>query len=301
MKLSLLLDPRLIRIGVPCNSYASAMRAVLDPIRRNYSFEVSGEDIESALLRPGESCEDRIENGIAVTRANIPRLTDLLVSILVPAAPVKAREGDVRLFVLLLSGGEASEQALKVGEAFARLAADEKLFATLLATHSVSGLMGELDRANIAVPSELTVSTVMMREVLTVAPATTLRELLILLTSRNATFITVADPAGRFLGEIHLEDILRLGFPDYAFQLGNLSFLSSFQPFSELLDKGLSTTAERLMKVPSYRLTPDTGVAEAVFEMVNHHHRSAAVIGAGEKPVGVLNTTDLLRKLFNLN
>ncbi len=301
MKLSLLLDPRLIRIGVPCNSYATAMRAVLDPVRRNYSFEVSGDDIEAALLRPGESCEDRIENGIAVTRASIPHLPDLLIALLVPAAAVKAREGAVKLFVLLLSGSETADQSLKVGEAFIRLANDGPLFASLLAAQSPDELIDRLARADISVPSELTVSTVMLREVVTVAPTATLRELLALLCSRHATFITVADAQGKFLGEIHLEDILRQGFPDYAFQLGRLNFLSSFQPFTELLDKGLGTTAERIMRTPPYRLTPDSGVAEAVFEMVNHHHRSAAVIGPGNTVVGVINTTDLLHKLFNLS
>ena len=300
MKLSLLLDPRLIRIGVPCNSYATAMRAVLDPIRRNYSFEVSGEAIEAALMKPGETCEDRIENGIAVTRASIPHLPDLLIALLVPAAPVTAREGEVRLFVLLLSGSETADQSLKVGESFIRLANDKTLFQSLLTAQSPNEMIDCIAQAAIAVPSELTVSTVMLREVLTVSPETTLRELLALLCTRHATFITVADAQGKFLGEIHLEDILRLGFPDYAFQLGSLNFLSSFQPFSELLDKGLGTTADRIMKVPPYRLSPDSGVAEAVFEMVNHHHRSAAVLGPGNTAVGVLNTTDLLRKLFNL-
>lgn len=299
MKLSLLLDPRLIRIGVPCNSYATAMRAVLDPVRRNYSFEVSGDDIEAALLRPGESCEDRIENGIAVTRASIPNLPDLIVSILIPAAAVKAREGAVKLFVLLLSGSETADQSLKVGEAFIRIAADRKVMNDVLASPDGRRLVAVLDQAGITVPSELTVTTIMTREAVTVGPDTPLRELLTLFRNRNLSFVPVVDEHGKFLGEIHIEDILRHGLPDYAFQIGNLKFLSSFQPFTELLDKGLELTARRIMKEPPYQITPETALAEAVFELVSHHRRSAAVVDHGHI-AGVVSTTDILRKVFNL-
>lgn len=299
MKLSLLLDPRLILIGVPCDDYAAAMRAMLEPIRLTYSFEVSAEAMEAALLRPGETCEDRIENGIAVTRANIPNLPDLIVSVLIPAAPVTAREGAVKLFVLLLSGSETADQSLKIGEAFIRIAADRAVMNDVLASPDGRRLVAVLDQADITVPAELTVTTIMTREAVTVGPDTPLRELLTLFRNRNISFVPVADGHGKFLGEIHLEDILRHGLPDYAFQIGNLNFLSSFQPFTELLGKGLELTARHLMKDPPYHITPETALAEAVFELVSHHSRSAAVIDHGHI-AGVVSTTDILRKVFNL-
>ena len=131
----------------------------------------------------------------------------------------------------------------------------------------------------------------------TIAPSATIREAADLLYRNNSSYLPVVDENEVFVGEITVHELLRIGIPDYAVKIGSLKFLSSFEPFEELLRKEDTTRISEVMVEPAAVLDEQSSVVEAALVLTKHKRRHLPVVKK-KKLVGVLSFMDILNKVI---
>ena len=110
-------------------------------------------------------------------------------------------------------------------------------------------------------------------------------------------YVPVIDENGNFIAEVNTNDVLRNGIPNYAMMIGNLKFLSSFEPFEVLLANEDKIKVRSIMRKPSIKLSPDTSVIETALELTQNNRRHVPIVD-GNKIVGIVSFMDILTKVI---
>lgn len=134
------------------------------------------------------------------------------------------------------------------------------------------------------------VEQLMQRDVVTVAPETTLKDVARLLTERRISGVPVCDAAGRVLGVVSEADILRKEEGTAERPVGLLA---------RLVERGDgerrgARTAGQAMTAPAITVSPDATTAEAARLMVLRAVNRLPVVD-GERLVGIVTRADLVR------
>jgi CBS domain-containing protein len=147
------------------------------------------------------------------------------------------------------------------------------------------------------IKKELIISDIMDDGIVSVTPETSLKDLIDLFSSKNLSYAPVIDSKGVFKGEVNLHDIIGAGLPEYINMIGNLGFLSTLEPFEDVLKKEDQIKVADIMKKPVLEVKPDTSIIELAFLLMKHKKRHAPVIDKGEL-LGIVSLTDILNKVL---
>ncbi|HQB97881.1 MAG TPA: CBS domain-containing protein, partial [Candidatus Cloacimonadota bacterium] len=148
------------------------------------------------------------------------------------------------------------------------------------------------------IKKELTLSDIMITDVVSIRPDARLSELSAMICSRNLSFVPVVDENGIYLGEVNILRLLKVGVPDYLMMLDNISFLRSYEPLEKLFEQEDLLRVRDIMNPDEEFLREDTSIPEAVFEMIQHHKRFYSVVDSTGKLAGVVTAMDIFRKVI---
>jgi CBS domain-containing protein len=297
MKLASYLDPRLVITDGSFQSKDGAIGLLVDLLGAGYGFELDRQTLGLAVQAREAQGGTTFKTGIAIPHARLDNLEDLLIAVAVPRTPFESDGFLVRMVVLLVTSRTSSSVYLNTLAAFLKISQDEGLFGRLLAAEDGESFVDILRTADIQVKKELTVADIMSPVPISVFPETSLRELVDIFYEKHIAYAPVVDRDGRFVGEVNIHDVIREGIPEYARQIGNLSFLSSFEPFEELLRRDSEIPVGKVMREPVYRLAAGAAVLEASFALVQHRRRHIPVVD-GDTLVGVVSYMDILNKIL---
>jgi CBS domain-containing protein len=297
VRLTSLLDEKTIRTDLRATTRAEAIQQLLDLLYERFNPRPDRRSVLQMIMDRESLGGTAFPSGIAIPHARIPEFDDLLIAIGVPRIPIPSESGDIRMVVLILTSKTASRIYLKTLAALVRLSQDPGLFGRLLAAADPPALLAVLRQANIQVEQALTVRDIMSPAVPQVRPDTTLKELADLMYKHATGYAPVVDEGGRFVGEVNMLDLLQVGIPDYARKIGNLSFLHSFEPFEELLEREERLQVREIMRKPLHLLDPDDPVIHAAFVLHRHRRQHLPVVRKGSL-VGIVSFMDILTKVL---
>lgn len=302
MNLSNLMDPRLVQIGIDVSTIDQAIEKALDQIRKVYRQEVQYEDVLARIQERQKLGGTTFESGIAIPHARIPSFNDFLIAAVVPKTPILSPEGSpvqapTKIVYLILISNTASTLYLNTLAKLVESSKDQAIMDALLKAENPSAFVAVFEKAGYIIKKNLTVGDIMTREVVSVPPTASVKELTDAMYSRHLRYIPIVDEKGKFVGEIGIIDLIKAGIPDYAFRIGSLKFLSELEPMTELLSKEDLIKVESIMKKNPTCLDPSISVIEAAFEMTKNIKRHYAVVDQG-KIVGVVSAMDILNKVI---
>lgn len=133
------------------------------------------------------------------------------------------------------------------------------------------------------------VGELMTREVVTVAPDASFKDVVRTLDEHKVTAVPVVDSAGHAVGVISEGDLL----PKSADQGDWFRSLPRPEPVER--DKAEGTKAEELMSAPPVCARPDWTVAEAARLMESQQVKRLLVVDEADLLVGIVSRSDLLR------
>ncbi|AXE24255.1 inosine-5'-monophosphate dehydrogenase [Streptomyces globosus] len=133
------------------------------------------------------------------------------------------------------------------------------------------------------------VGELMTREVVTVSPDTTFKEIVRTLGAHGVSAVAVVDQAGHPLGVISEGDLL----PKSADQGDWFRSVPRPEPWES--DKAAATRAEELMSAPAVCARPEWTAAEAARLMESQHVKRLVVVDDADVLVGIVTRGDLLR------
>lgn len=297
MKLSSLLSPDLICVQSSFETKNQAIDFMIRKMFKRFSFELGEEEIIKAVADREALGGTAFPTGIAVPHGRLENFNDLVIGICVPAVPIKTDSAPIRMIVLILTNKSSSSLYLNSLAAFVKLSKDEAAFGSLLSAGTPGDFWEAFKKLNIEIKKELTVADIMTRDPETVKTGTTLKELADIFYARHFSYMPVVDDRGRFIAEVNILDMLKVGVPDYATMIGSLKFLSTFEPLEGLLKSEDTVTVSQIMKKPSLRFSPDTSIIEAVLEFTQNKRRHIAVV-QDDRIVGVVSVMDVLNKVL---
>ncbi|MGI5133273.1 MULTISPECIES: CBS domain-containing protein [unclassified Streptomyces] len=135
-----------------------------------------------------------------------------------------------------------------------------------------------------------TVSEVMTRDVVTVRPETSFKEITSVLSSHGISAVPVADEHGAPMGLVSEADLLRK-------QVGPSEMGGQATPpgWPHEKTKARAENAAGLMTTPVATAHADWPVAQAAREMDRHHVKRLVVVDEADHIVGIVSRPDLLR------
>ena len=306
MKLSNLIDPRLVLHAADVGTIDGAIEMALKAIVALYPHEVDYDDVLRRLnerRKLGGTC---LPSGIAVPHARLPVFKDFIIAAVVPKEPIQTDEKcmdpgcseapPIRIVWLVLLAQTASTLYLNTLAKIVEASKDEKVMGALVGAESTNRFVSILDEAGYVVKKNLTVTDIMSKDVVSVNENATLKEVMDVIYAKKLHYVPVVDGAGKLVGELGVLDLIKAGIPDYAFRIGSLKFLAELEPMTELLQNEDKILVGSIMQKP-VPIPPTTTVVEAAFEMARGKKRHYSVVENG-RILGVVSYMDILFKVL---
>lgn len=298
MKLSNLLDPRLILLGRNVESIDQAIVECVSSLSANRLRSIS-KDEALARLRAREMLGGTtFPTGIAIPHARFEGFDDILIIALIPLVPIPvAGQRPVELVWCVLTSQASSSTYLKVLAHLASISKDEVTMAALTRADSGARFVDCIDKGAYEVEKGLHVGDIMSRNVISIRDDASLRELTDLMFQNKLRYLPVIDTVGRLVGEVGVLDLIAAGIPDYVYRVGGLKFLDEFEPMQMLLANEDSIQVRSIMKPPITSIAPDSPVLAVAFEMTRSRKRHFCVVEGG-RLVGVISSMDILSRVL---
>ena len=297
MKLSSILNESLVLHRDSVSSFDQAVELLARAIGTEFSFEVDTDRIRKSVMEREAIASTIVGNGVAIPHARIPGFEDLVVGLLILKTPLTHNEQPVQVFAMVLTSESASQLYLNTVGSIAQIAEDAALLPRVLATKTSEELLTLIDESGLSISTELSVQRIMSTDVTTVTKDKTVKDVINLMSQKGLSYMPVVSESGEFLGELNLNDVVKLGIPNYAAMLGSLSFLKTFEPFDELLKNEDKIFVRDVMKQPMLEIGPDASIIELAFKLSRSHKRHATVVSEG-KVVGVVSLFDIVTKVL---
>jgi CBS domain-containing protein len=147
---------------------------------------------------------------------------------------------------------------------------------------------------------ELRVRDIMQTEVITVGPATTVRELADILAKHKVSGVPVVDGERRVLGMVSEADIILqdadLHFPYYIQFLDSVIYLQSFSKFEERFRKAFGSKVTEVMSDEVFTISSDASLGDAATLMADRKVNRLPVI-EGDRLVGIVTRGDIVQAI----
>ncbi|HOJ64097.1 MAG TPA: PTS sugar transporter subunit IIA [Spirochaetota bacterium] len=295
MKLASILNPDFIKIIDKVESKDKLIEILVDEIYKGYKFHVSKESILKAVMDREALGGTFFDNGLAIPHARIENFNDLVIGVGILKNPINYNNINIKFMVLSIISKSASNTYLKTLSAFAQISQNKELFEKVLNSKNSHEFLNTI--SEIKIKQEITVADIMSTDIKKVTPDTNLKELCDIFYKYNISYVPVVDENDNFIGEVTVNELLRVGIPNYALMIGNLKFLSSFEPFEELLKNEDKKFVKEIMKKPSIKLLPSSSIIEVALEMTQNNKRHLPVV-EGNKIIGIVSFMDLVKKVL---
>ncbi|ADN01747.1 CBS domain-containing protein [Spirochaeta thermophila] len=297
MKLSSYLHPEYIKLKARISSFEEGVKLLLGLIRG-----LVNQDEEALFSRVQEreaQAPTVLDHGLCVPHLRLDDFDDHVIAIAVPERPFTYAGKEVRMLVLIISSKAQPSTYLNTLKGFGLLFKDPAIRESLLSAKTPEQFLRIVAAHDVEIKKGLLVRDIMNPSIISVSPEDTIKDVVDLFVKHHTSYLPVINASGRFVGEIRMFDVLHIGLPQYTTMLGNLSFLSSFEPFEELLKNEDRILVKEVMKQPHPVCTPQTTVIELSFEMTRTQRRHVAVV-EGETLVGVVSFMDILEKVLRV-
>jgi mannitol/fructose-specific phosphotransferase system IIA component (Ntr-type) len=300
MKLSTLLNPKLVKCGLKAQSKDEALRELVEVLVA-HDPTLGAEEILQALAERERMGPFSMGKGAAFPHARTEKVKDF--TIVVGTAPegidFKAPDGNkIRILVLFVIPKKHSNLYLHALAQFLSVFAAEGQAARVIAAKTGEEAVAVLDSAS--PKKEGSVRDTVGGPVLSVTSSTTLSRTIELMLQNRVDALPVVDAEGNLAGEVTAAAILQLGVRDHLLTLSNAMVLKTPEPFEGLLRTHGETALESLpglVASNSFKtVQEDEPLLEVAVRLTRAGARTAYVL-RGRRLTGTLTVTDLLRRI----
>lgn len=300
MKLSTLIQPKLVKPGLRAQTKEEALRELVD-VLVGFDPTLVADEVLQALAERERLGPFSMGKGAAFPHARTEKVKDF--TIVIGTAPdgidFKAPDGNkIRVIVLFVIPKKHSNLYLHALAQFLSIFAVEGQASKIIAARTGEELVavmesfggkkeGAVRDSMGTLPPSVTLSTLLSRAV----------ELLV---QNRAEALPVVDSEGNLTGETTAAAILQLGVREHLLSLSHSATLKTSDPFDGLLRLHGDTALENLQGVvasDSYEaVQEDEPLLDVALRLVRSGARSAYVL-KGRRLTGAVSSTDLLRRI----
>ncbi|HQH47427.1 MAG TPA: PTS sugar transporter subunit IIA [Candidatus Syntrophosphaera thermopropionivorans] len=256
-----------------------------------------GETLLELILEREKEAPMVYPSGIAIPHIRLDGLADTLIGMTFLQNPLNYDGIKVDWIVMIFTDKTSSKIYLNIVAALLKISEDEEMMTQLRSFNDGYAVVNYLRQCRIKVGQELCVSDLMVKNPICVTPDTLLSKVDSLMNVHNISCIPVVDNEGRYLGEINILNILKVGMPDYLMMIDNVAFLRSYEPLESLFEKEEIVKAGEIMQKNTRVLSSDASIVETVYHMLKDNKRYFCVVDNG-RLVGIITAMDIFRKVI---
>ncbi len=298
MLLSDLLDAKSILHENRVLTREQVYRLLVERICHHRKLPVCGEGLMQMILERDHQSSTAYPTGIAIPHVRMEDFRDTMIGMTFLQNPIDYDGQKVHWICLVITNKSSSNIYLNLVAALLKISKDPALMRELGELRDGHAVVHRLHKLGIRIKKEITLGDIMISEPITISPDAKLSELSAILCSKEISFLPVVDENNRYLGEVSILNLLKVGVPDYLMMLDNVSFLRSYEPLERLFEQEDTLTVRDIMSKEEESLNPDSSIPEAVFTMIQNQKRFYSVVDESRKLVGVVTASDIFRKVI---
>jgi len=296
MKLSSLLNPKLIKCGLAARSKDEALEEMLEVMAAG-TPGVSVAELRAALAEREKLGPFSMAKGSAFPHARTEKVTDFRIAVgTVPQGlDFKAPDGNlIRLVVLFVIPKKHSNLYLTTLAQFLNLFAAEENFLKAAQAKSGEDLVAAIDACAVrpSVPA-------LTSSLPTLTPQTSLSKAVELFSATKAEALPVVDADGNLVGELPAGALLQLGVREHFLHLTSSATLQAGGSIEAVLRSHADAPVETLGVLSSngYRtVQEDEPLIEMAVKLCHAGARGAYVL-RGRRLVGAVTTGEILKRI----
>ncbi len=274
-------------------------KQLVDRLCSQYKLPVCGSKLLELIFQREEEVSSAYPTGIAIPHIRMDGLNDTLIAMTFLQNPLDYNGIKVSWVVLILTDKTSSKTYLNIVAALLKLSKDKEAMAALTSAGDGYSVIQYLKRNEVEVKKDVTVADIMVQNPIAVLPQNSLRELINLMGTHRVAGMPVVDETGKYIGEVNVLNLLKVGVPNYVMMLDNLSFLASYEPLENLFGKQDILFVKDIMTTGDVFIRPESSIIEAVFLMFSQNKRYLSVV-KDEKLVGLVTAMDILIKVITV-
>jgi CBS domain-containing protein len=269
---------------------------LVERVSRHNSLPQCGLELYEMLLKRDEEAPTAYSTGIAIPHVRMEDFQDTIVAMAFLQNPIEMEGISVSWVVLIITNKTSSKLYLNMVAALLKLSKDTQAMQTLFTANDGHAVFQHLKKMGVEIKKDICISDIMIKDPISILPDATLHELNNAMNTQHIAGLPVVDSDGKYIGEVNILDVLKVGIPEYLMMLDNVNFLMSYEPLENLFDREHIVKVGDIMSEDDKVLHPEASVIEAVFEMIGSRKRYMSVVKDG-KLVGLVTAMDILRKI----
>ncbi|MBI5869214.1 MAG: CBS domain-containing protein [candidate division Zixibacteria bacterium] len=299
MRLAALLDPLLVSADLHSESKTGAIGELMDRVLMKFP----GMDRAGILSSIAE--REEIENTsfgrcFAFPHARTDLVGEMHIALGVSKRGIKSPTPDGRplhVICLMLTPRNIAQLYLQTLSAFAAVARDETNLPRILSARTPDELIRVIWDTGLTIRTHLTVRDIMHRDVVTVSPEDTLKDVANKLYRHKVSGMPVVDADGRPIGMISERHLIKAALPHYQSMVETGVTTPDVEPFDDLLKREEEIRAKDIMTTRLFLTTEDTPIVEVAAQMLFRNIRRVPVVEDG-KLIGLILRRDIVSKVI---
>ncbi|OHB69143.1 MAG: hypothetical protein A2W23_06755 [Planctomycetes bacterium RBG_16_43_13] len=302
MKLSALLDTRLIKCGLEAQDKDSALTELVK-LLIGYDATISEQGILSALADREKLGPFSLGKGIGFPHARTDSVKDLLIVMGTSQNGIDFRSPDgqkAKVIILFIIPKKHSNLYLHAFAAFLNFFSLEVNLLKVASAKTPAEVIGYIESSGTRFKDTTVVKDIMERTLATLNIRNTVKDAIDLLNSSKLDTLPVVDDEGILQGEITSQQIIQLGVREHMLSLTNATLLASSEPFDNFLkvhgETGIEGLLSRTVINASKTFQEDEPILEVAIKMAKDNIKTGYVV-KDKKIVGVIHINDVLKKI----
>lgn len=299
MRLAAMLDPALVVTDLKSESKTGAISELMDVVIRKFPT-VDRAGVLSSIAEREEIETTSFGRCFAFPHARTDLVKEMHVALGISKKGIKAPSPDGRplhVICLLLTPRNIAQLYLQTLSGLASLARDESNLPKILASPNAEAMIRVIWETGLTIRKQLTVRDLMHRDVVTVSPDDSLKDVANKLYRYKVSGMPVVDAEGHPVGMISERHLIKAALPDYEALIQNLSLSPDAEPFDDLLRREDEIKVKDIMTTRLHTTTEDTPIVEVAAQMLFRNIRRLPVVHDG-KLIGMILRRDIVSKVI---
>ncbi len=256
-----------------------------------------GPPMLQAILDREQESPMAYPSGIAIPHIRVEGLSDTLMGMTFLQNPLNFNGISVNWVVLIFTDRSSSKIYLNIVAALLKLSQNQELMRQITSLADGHAVISVLRQHQVEVGRDVNIGDIMVSNPVCVGPDALLSELDSLINEHGVSMLPVVDAEQRYLGEVSILDVLKVGVPDYLMMMNDLAFLKSYEPLEQLFEQEGELRVGQIMRTGLKTLSSQASIVETAHHMILERKRTFSVVDKG-RLVGVVTAMDIFRKVI---
>jgi len=299
LKLSNFFDPELILTDLKAEGKKEAIAEIVAGVTARHPA-IEKEAVVQAIQEREELGSTSFGRGFCFPHARTDQVGDMIIAMGISRGGIRAKTPDdlpLHVFFLLMTPRSISRLYLQTLSALANLARRPESLQAFLQAETPQAVIDIIGGTGLDVKEEITVKDIMNTKPATATPQDSLKEVANLLFEHHLNGVFVVDKAGKLLGEITEEELIKAALPDYGSLIANLANLPELEPFDDLLRRQDEIKVREVFNREVRTVDESVPVVEAAALMLFKKASRVAVMKEG-RFVGEVLRSDIISKII---